>query len=93
MFTRVALPSTYTYQPKATVTRPATLTIITSRREQILFPIARPMNSPGVDNTGIWGIAGYPAYQPNPLMMHRGASPALALPTPPPRQPPKRRGR
>lgn len=93
MFTRTALPSTYTYQPKPREERAATLTIITRNQEQILFPVARPLNAPGVDNTGIWGIAGYPEYQPYARPFIRGASPALALPEPPPRQPPKRRGR
>ena len=93
MFTRVALPPTYTWVPKPTVTRPATLTIVTRNQDQILLPISRPLNAPGVDSTGIWGIAGYPDYQPNARPFIRGASPALALPLPPPRQPPRRRGR
>lgn len=93
MFTRTSLPSTYIWAPKKTETRAATLTIITRQQDQILLPIARPLNAPGVDNTGIWGIAGYIAYQPYARPFIRGAGPALAFPEKVPRQPPKRRGR
>lgn len=93
MFTRVALPQTYAWAPKPPVQRPATLTIETRGQEQILLPVSRPLNAPANDVTGIWGIVGYPGFYPYQHPFTRGASPALALPSLPPRQPPKRRGR